>query len=833
MNMRFCFGILILLCATTLNVSAGLISSSGANLVDQIKPNLTTRSKPTTSPYPKYASVSFLQPETKLDFNGGEPDARTMCLSAGYGMQVSSCTARGKNSSLLCPHDNTYTDACCDKEYNYTADSSCSHNAVLSSSFCKRTSGESAVKYYKCECPASAYPYQKESDCPNGYRIDYNSAKTCEANGEKRYAACMPKSYKDCSQEGIVNGAKGGLVGSGSQGFGMLADGTVVYEKCMCPSQFIYSDCDTFLIDESASCYNDGHYYYKAGNCYAGCSDNGSTDIDYYYKQSAMRCLFDDMGIISSTSPDKQYDNVININFGDKDKALCTRVIDGSEQVSKQTCAELGYVYSEDECPDKDNLILRCPSNDKKVWCMNANGCMNYPVSGEACNTGAKVSYCGSDQRRCIYDDSECNRNWNAGQHNGGYGGSTDKCCKDGWDYINGKCVEHDCGNVAYLYPYGDKYPIEEAAANGESSITMCKSGDKVYYGYAQCKGCGYGDTYTSNSCDDLWQPAADSPHRCVCKTDGLPYDNVTLYTMGGAGKYGVIKTCRDTEATYYGYSTCNRYYAAQYTSGNRNGLCEGAGCWYEAYSEYEATEVFKNLGSLPLGCSTTEEAACSADDEKCHVCNNEKYDFIQNCYRYETRTFRFHCNKDGKCCPDDKAYYSGDDTGVCFNKCMWGSADCQRDDIVYVGKVPVGVVWNVGGKTVYIVAIEADRKTRNWDDAKKYCEKEYAPSGLENDARVGKGKWYMPQRECGISEMWLSHGKPRWGRVYAVVNFLNKEVGSTKYNWTDQMWVNCERASSDTSGYDLGIIAYKDGAAETTKKHLDYAYPMITYTKP
>ena len=78
MNMRFCFGILILLCATTLNVSAGLISSSGANLVDQIKPNLTTRSKPTTSPYPKYASVSFLQPETKLDFNGGEPDARTM-----------------------------------------------------------------------------------------------------------------------------------------------------------------------------------------------------------------------------------------------------------------------------------------------------------------------------------------------------------------------------------------------------------------------------------------------------------------------------------------------------------------------------------------------------------------------------------------------------------------------------------------------------------------------------------------------------------------------------------------------------------------------------------
>ena len=130
-------------------------------------------------------------------------------------------------------------------------------------------------------------------------------------------------------------------------------------------------------------------------------------------------------------------------------------------------------------------------------------------------------------------------------------------------------------------------------------------------------------------------------------------------------------------------------------------------------------------------------------------------------------------------------------------------------------------------------MAIEADRKTRNWDDAKKYCEKEYAPSGLENDARVGKGKWYMPQRECGISEMGLSHGKPRWGRVYAVVNFLNKEVGSTKYNWTDQMWVNCERASSDTSGYDLGIIAYKDGAAETTKKHLDYAYPMITYTKP
>ena len=55
MDMRLYFGILILLCATTVDVSAGLISS-GADLVDQIKPNLTTRSKPTS----QYTNNPFL-----------------------------------------------------------------------------------------------------------------------------------------------------------------------------------------------------------------------------------------------------------------------------------------------------------------------------------------------------------------------------------------------------------------------------------------------------------------------------------------------------------------------------------------------------------------------------------------------------------------------------------------------------------------------------------------------------------------------------------------------------------------------------------------------------
>lgn len=832
MNMRFCFGILILLCVTTVDVSAGLISS-GADLVDQIKPNLTTRSKPTTSPYPKYASVSFLQPETKLDFNGGEPDARTMCLSAGYGMQVSSCAKQGKNSSLLCPHDNTYTDACCDKEYNYTEDSSCSHNAVLSSSFCKRTSGESAVKYYKCECPVSAYPYQKESDCPNGYRIDYNPAKTCEANGEKRYASCMPKTYKDCSQEGIVNGAKGGLVGSGSQGFGMLADGTVVYEKCMCPSQFIYSDCDTFLIDESASCYNDGHYYYKAGNCYAGCSDNGSTDIDYYYKQSAMRCLFDDTGIISSTAPDKQYDNVVNINFGDKDKALCTRVIDGSEQVSKQTCAELGYVYSEDECPDKDNLILRCPSNDKKVWCMNANGCMNYPVSGEACNLGAKVSYCGSDQRRCIYDDSECNRNWNTGQHNGGYGGSTDKCCKDGWDYINGKCVEHDCGNVAYLYPYGDKYPIEEAAANGENSITMCKSGDKVYYGYAQCKGCGYGDTYTSNSCDDLWQPAADSPHRCVCKTDGLPYDNVTLYLNGSSGTLGVLKTCRDTDATYYGYEYCQRGYSP------RNGTCPQ---WFICRGNAQApyywadTLVVDDGEKVSKKCTAEEEAKCAVNDNLCTRCTNETLSYVYNTYEDKNSVcYGYQCDESGKCCPKTKPYLvgmvDGQYYGTCYNICHIENGGCQEDDVVYYHDNLIGVVLKKNGSTVVIVSLENTAATMDWNKAMEYAAN-YAPSGLESDAFFGRGKWKLPSYDVLYRRGWISGGLTR---IRGIIRKLAKETGRSYYYHENNQWSSLENKTPNSAIYDCAGAYINHTNMPTCEDKLMYkhtALPVVEYVE-
>ena len=92
-------------------------------------------------------------------------------------------------------------------------------------------------------------------------------------------------------KEGSINGVKG-LLGNYGTGYGYLQDGTIVFAECRCPTDYSNYGCSTFLLSSDV-CKNDGRTYYKDGDCYGGCTDASLYDADYYYKQFALRCLFD------------------------------------------------------------------------------------------------------------------------------------------------------------------------------------------------------------------------------------------------------------------------------------------------------------------------------------------------------------------------------------------------------------------------------------------------------------------------------------------------------------------------------------------------------------
>ena len=786
------------------------VSYHYTNLVNNIKPNLIVRSKP-TSQFIKLASVQFLTDGNALDFKKVELDVKTQCQVSGYVLPVSSCDKLGKNSGILCPlnDDNAkYTDKCCDKSYDKKSEEECNNNAVLSSDFCMRGASDAVEKYYKCECPESAYPYVQENDCPAGYRLDHNPAKVCEANGEKRYSTCIPKSYVDCSKEGSVNGVNG-LLGNYATGHGFLQDGTEVFAECRCPSDYTNYGCSTFLLTTDV-CKKDDRTYYKDGDCYSGCTDSSLFDADYYYKQSALRCLFD------YNTEETTYENIITINNSDKNKALCTRVVNGEEQVSRQTCSEMGYVYNEDECPNKEFLMLRCPSDKTKVWCMNANGCVNYPVSGNACSEGAKVSYCGSDKTRCVYTEVTCNKNWNEGTLNGVASGSTELCCKDGWDYINGICVPHDCGDIEYLYPYGDRYPLPEVAEGGDKGISRCKSGNNIYYGYRQCKGCAYGDTYTSNSCSDLWQPAADNPNKCVCKTEGLPYDQRTLYTSGGSGKLGSMKTCVDPEATYYGYAYCSRFYKMEYSGDVATGACGSTDAEVGTFPYEASTIKTATVTQIAGACSEVDEQRCAgANAELCRNCTDKlsEYVIIHNYGNAAAATkSQFYGYQK---CPPERPYKAN--TYVCYGKCAFGSADCKRGDAVYYPDVAsgkfIGAAYLVKNGVVYIMGPKHGSYT--WEEA-IVAGSNYAPAGYENDVNIGRGKWHLFSDSDG------SYRDIGWYFGQTYVDMFTAE--GAPWNWN--FWTTRDR------GDDYAYYMYDWGYNPLLKSTKYNIVPVITYNK-
>ena len=109
-----------------------------------------------------------------------------------------------------------------------------------------------------------------------------------------------------------------------------------------------------------------------------------------------------------------------------------------------------------------DSLILYCPNDDSKVWCLDGKYCTGFNVADSACNIGANVDYCDSKDKgiRCSYKMSSCNDCWNDGVYNAGncsnqdtsLNGDSNKCCKLGYRMVNGICIKNTCDKTQFPY---------------------------------------------------------------------------------------------------------------------------------------------------------------------------------------------------------------------------------------------------------------------------------------------------------------------------------------------------------------------------------------------
>ena len=147
-------GLLFFVCLT--NIVYAYSSSHNTNLVNQIKPNPITRSKPTSTAFSgggldlnllksssiKLASVQFLTDRNSISFDKGEVDIKTKCASLGFVIPVSDCVSPMKPSYLCSSEINDsgasqYTTGCCNSNL-YTAPNAneCTDNSTALNDSC-------------------------------------------------------------------------------------------------------------------------------------------------------------------------------------------------------------------------------------------------------------------------------------------------------------------------------------------------------------------------------------------------------------------------------------------------------------------------------------------------------------------------------------------------------------------------------------------------------------------------------------------------------------------------------------------------------------------------
>ena len=183
--MRILYCISALCFAVVNSVCAGVPPSFHTNLVYNIKPTQKVKSKPA---YPQYASVSFLQSETKLDFNGGEPlKVSVRCKMAGYYTTKAECSKKGSKYGPKCSDDKSlaftaeekneadgYVAGCCGKNFSVADPEACPDNSSYSGNSCPVGSGQgyNSNRIYECVCNRNTYAFGADKHCPSSYYPD-------------------------------------------------------------------------------------------------------------------------------------------------------------------------------------------------------------------------------------------------------------------------------------------------------------------------------------------------------------------------------------------------------------------------------------------------------------------------------------------------------------------------------------------------------------------------------------------------------------------------------------------------------------------------------------
>ena len=826
------------------------------------------------SSYVKYASVSFLTDDTKLDFGKGEIDVKTQCASLGYVISVSKCTGAMKPSKLCSAESSMksvagadgYTTGCCNSNL-YTASSpdACTNNATSLNDFCYYDGS----KKYRCSCDRARYPYSSSDNTTCGTGGEFDVSDVCvapNAQGQNinYYSGCCPNSYQECD-------AGNHEVGLGKSCRVQTGKNIInKYESCTCASHYDTVCTDGKLINVDNVCKRNGLNYTTESNCESLCTKTSETNIDDYLYQKIWHCLYEpDGATIKSTEGD-----------------ICNRpsYIEpvGSYSATNfyTNCETQGFTKSVEDCYNA-SAILYCPTDKSKVWCVESKYCTGYDVSGDACNlTNANVTMCPSasvDKPRCRYNNTDCNNGWSEGTYSRtalnltteqtalNDKGMLNTCCREGYRFENGKCVANVCSNIRY--PYTSNPGTEPGEREECSQADTAKPlGYSKHYGFTDC--------YTEDNTEygqGMWKRKSDNSssadyHKCVCernstKKTGLPFDVSNYYEQNTStpigfnkGTYGHSVSCTDEEGSYYGYSDC--YIGYKMGTGDNNYKCERnpAASYCVAYP-YLGSEQVNNFltqnniapytvssnanprtsseafcvnryehyidrsgnrkgddsvaALLIEGCDTGTESACN---ECYHVANLEKVNGLwhaHNRFKLKVNRHTTQVNYGFEQCPD--GFFKGCGTyGSCAKYCYAPNyASCANNDVLKKGDIIVGLVMTRDGNTLHLSSMLCANKT--FDEAIAYSNS-YAPTGLENDATFGSGKWHMPgdgDKDNACDFAWR-------GTVCAI----GKSAPSgTWYNSTD---------STGQYGKEVGRCGY---SAWRLKSNPMCVYPMMQVT--
>ena len=243
--------------------------------------------------FPKLASVNFAISNKALQFDTPEFTVTwpEQCKSSGF--TLTSCPDGGTPSSV-CPYDSSYFASCCDSRYKYNR-TDCSYPNTIS--------GDACGGKYMCYCDRSLYPIEScaAPQVPNG--------DSCTEDGKTYYSDCIcpPSTYTEtCSGSN--------LQGSGT---GCSINGKTKYASCECKAGYTLTCSDLGPQTPTDYCLKNGIKYYRSCKtceykctlaacpsgttctyeecsgkyCATGCAV-GSYDVDNYWCDGALRCLF-------------------------------------------------------------------------------------------------------------------------------------------------------------------------------------------------------------------------------------------------------------------------------------------------------------------------------------------------------------------------------------------------------------------------------------------------------------------------------------------------------------------------------------------------------------